>query len=387
MNSPTQEIDSITAGGQTARRSPLKPMAFVAICLLGVVLLFLLAEGLGSVLFVVHDYVSYWTHVIDMEHSTQYDPELGWVNVPNFYSKDFYNPGVYVRTDSQGFRNGEEFARAVPAGRLRVVCTGASMTFAVGVDNDHTWCQILSTQDHRLQTINMGVPGYGLDQVYLLQLREGSKLDYDIQLLAITTDYFRRMTKGNLLGYDKPMLELRNGELVVTRVPVPKSSVFTRWTYWISKLRSVGVLQKFRARFQTARSFDAKTIAAINHNTEQVSDKVLDNLQAEDRRKNAMTVIVFLPSMEELTGASPSTAWRDFVREESAKRGIPFLDLLDDAKKLPISELDKLFLSGEQHYSDAVGHFSDYGNEYVSRRIHEALTADPTVTARLAGLQ
>jgi hypothetical protein len=52
-----------------------------------------------------------------MVHSTQFDPELGWVNVPNFYSKNFYGPGLYLQTNSRGFRNREEFAP--PSFRLR----------------------------------------------------------------------------------------------------------------------------------------------------------------------------------------------------------------------------------------------------------------------------
>jgi hypothetical protein len=373
--------------GKSLPRAILKSVLFVFACLLGVFILFLLVEGLGSTVFVIHDYVSYWTRVVDMEHSTQYDAELGWVNIPNFYSKDFYDPGVYVQTNSQGFRNREEFTLPVPPTRLRVVCTGASMTFGVGVDNDHVWCQQLSSLDHRLQAVNMGVPGYGLDQVYLLQRRE-SQLDYDVQILAICTDYFRRMTKGNLLGYDKPMLVLRGDELVTTHVPVPKSSIFTRWTYWIAKLKSVAMLQKVRGKLQPARHLDANLIPTINRNTERITAQILKDEQAGDRSRKRITVVLFLPALDELTGTGTSTAWRDFLRDESARQGIPFLDLLDDARKLPISELDKLFIpNGSQRYGDTGGHFSDYGNEYVSRQVYQVLAANPEVAGKLSGLR
>ena len=384
----TELAEPDTKEGAVARGALLKSVAFVATCLFGAVILFLLFEGLGNTLFIIHDYVSYWGHVVDMEHSTQFDPELGWVNIPNFYSKDFYDPGIYVQTNSRGFRNQEEFALQVPAAKLRVICSGDSFTFGVGVDNDHTWCEQLSSLDHRLQTVNMGVPGYGADQMYLLQLRETSRLDYDVQIFAVITDDFRRMMKGNLLGYGKPMLALRGDELVTTHVPVQKSSVFTRWIFWTGKFKSVAMLQRVGGKLQPARRYDANLIATITRNTQQVTAKVLENLQATDRHKNSVMVVLLLPTFDELTATGPSAAWRDFLRDESAKQGITFIDLLDDAKKLPISELEKLFIpNGSQRYSDTGGHLTDYGNEYVSRKVYQALTANPEVASRLSTLR
>jgi hypothetical protein len=36
---------------------------------------------------------------------TKYDSVLGWVNEKNVDIKDMYGPGIYLRTNSQGFRN------------------------------------------------------------------------------------------------------------------------------------------------------------------------------------------------------------------------------------------------------------------------------------------
>jgi hypothetical protein len=366
----------------------IKWVAFVATSLLGVCILFLLCEGLASTVFVIQDYVLRWTRVVDMAHSTQFDAELGWVNIPNFYSKDFYDPGVYIQTNSRGFRNREEFLPQVPATKLRVTCVGDSMTFGVGVDNDHAWCEQLSSFDHRMQTVNMGVPGYGLDQTYLLQLREGSRLEYDVRLVAVITDDFRRMTQSNLLGYGKPMLQLRGDELVETHVPIRKSSIFTRWTPWIAKLRSMSIMQKVVWRLQPAPHAPSFLPSVATHNVQQITAKILENLQTADRRKNRIAVVLFLPTLDELIGTGPPATWHDFLRDESTKRGITFIDLLNDAKTLPVSEAGKLFISdGAQRYSDTVGHLSDYGNEYVSRRVYKALTANPEVAAKLSRLR
>jgi hypothetical protein len=51
-----------------------------------------------------------------------------------------------------------------------------------------------------------------------------------------------------------------------------------------------------------------------------------------------------------------------------------------------MSEYKKLFISIPQRYSFTVAHFTNAGNEYVSRKIYEALAANPEVAAKLARL-
>ena len=75
---------------------------------------------------------------------TKYDPDLGWVNGPNIHIPNMYGPGVYLKTNSQGFRNNYDFDTAVPNGKYRIICSGDSFTLGYGVDNDHTWCQLLT---------------------------------------------------------------------------------------------------------------------------------------------------------------------------------------------------------------------------------------------------
>jgi len=368
-------------------KSVLRSIGFVSFCLLAVVVLFLLFEGLSSSWRSVHGFVSSVNNRdVDMAYSTQYDPELGWVNIPNFYSRNFYNPGVYVQTDSKGFRNREEIEVQVPVGKLRVVCSGDSFTFGIGVDNDHTWCEQLSSLDQRLQAVNMGVPGYGVDQIYLMYRRDGTRLDYDAQIFALITDDFRRMQKNSFLGYGKPELEVRDGQLEVTDVPVKKASGLSRAVSGsgslFANLSSVAVLQSLLDKFRPARHSSSHPIP---DNTREVTAKILESLQALNHKKNATLVVVLLPTLGELTAAGPSQSWRGFLRDESAKQGITFIDLLEDAQTLPISELDKLFIPhGSQRFMGTAGHLSDYGNQYVSRKIYQALQANPVISVRLS---
>jgi len=43
---------------------------------------------------------------------------LGWVSRPNFYDRDLYGPGVYLRTNAQGFQNNHPVAVRVSPARI-----------------------------------------------------------------------------------------------------------------------------------------------------------------------------------------------------------------------------------------------------------------------------
>ena len=68
------------------------------------------------------------TNIVAERRHTQYDPDLGWVNEPNIDIPDMYGPGIYLRTNSQGFRNNHDISPAVPAGKARIISLSARVT-------------------------------------------------------------------------------------------------------------------------------------------------------------------------------------------------------------------------------------------------------------------
>ena len=104
---------------------------------------------------------------------TEYDPLLGWINKPNISIDHMYGPNVYLKTNGQRFRNKDDFTVRVPERKIRVICSGDSFTLGYGVDNEHTWCNLLERIDPRIQSVNMGQGGYGVGQAYLWYKREG----------------------------------------------------------------------------------------------------------------------------------------------------------------------------------------------------------------------
>jgi hypothetical protein len=160
--------------------------------LVAAAVLFLLFEGFSSIALIVHQVACCRVVFAGRLHS-RYDRELGWVGIPNLYAADVYGPGKYVKTNSLGYRNQRDFDRRVPPGNVRVLCSGDSMTFGLGVANDDAWCQALEARDPRLQTVNMGQSGYGIDQMFLWYRRDIDRLDADVHILAAIDNDFVRM--------------------------------------------------------------------------------------------------------------------------------------------------------------------------------------------------
>src|SRR5262249_673910 len=174
-------------------------LGLVSINIFVLVSLLIAIEGLASYGLLLRDVMT--TNPLAERRHTKYDADLGWVNEPNVYIRDMYGSGVYFQTNAQGFRNNHDITSSVPDGKARVICSGDSFTLGYGVDNDHTWCELLSVIDPQLETVNMGQGGYGVDQAYLWYKRDARKIEHQFQILAFITDDFYRVLSDSFSGY------------------------------------------------------------------------------------------------------------------------------------------------------------------------------------------
>ena len=125
-----------------------------------------LIEGLASLVITAGLYFGPSSRFAQDQYS-RYDPELGWVALPNVALPDMWGPGIGLYTDSNGFRGRTETPVAPPADKVRVMCSGDSFTFGSGVADEATWCAQLAARDPRIEAINLGQGGYGVDQAFL----------------------------------------------------------------------------------------------------------------------------------------------------------------------------------------------------------------------------
>lgn len=334
-------------------------------------ILLFIVEGLSSYLYV--GYKVFESQPIAERKHTEYDEELGWVNLPNIYVKDMYGPGVSLTTNSQRYRNQNEFGFEVPDGKVRIVCSGDSFTLGYGVDDDHTWCQLLTTMDDRLETVNLGQGGYGVDQAYLWFKRNANMLEHNIHIFAFITDDFRRMQNNSFAGYGKPVLTIRDGSLYQANKPVRKRAYYspylttalTRLEMLTEELRTTRLLRK-----DTSQSESKKTNVlgnGRNRHTQEVVSMIFAELQRINKSKQSLFILVYLPSNhKEYMGDYLTDYWRKYVQREAEDKGYVFIDMVQELRSLPPTTVKELFLVKD-------GHYSLRGNKFVADILFQTL--------------
>jgi len=316
---------------------------------------------------------------------TEYDRDLGWVSLPNIYLPNMYGPGKYLRTNSQRFRNNADFTPTAPSGKARIICSGDSFTFGFGVDNDHTWPQLLTTRAPNIETVNMGQGGYGADQTYLWYKRDAAALNHDIQIFAIILPDLYRMQHPMFNGYGKPVLAIENDHLVTTNVPVPRSLTVRspRLLRLQNAVLNLSMTRLLRRMLGLDTLEVTETQKERNRETAEVLVPMLDDLRTTNRARSSVLVLAYFPTREEY-GADLGASWRKFLAEYAQQRGVLFIDLADDFRRLPPGELDKLFIgTGAINFPGAAGHYTEAGNAFVADLIYRRLLANPGTAAKL----
>jgi hypothetical protein len=302
---------------------------------------------------------------------TQYDALLGWVNTPNTDVPDMYGPGVRLHINRQGFRSDRDFAREVPGGKLRAICSGDSFTLGYGVDNAHTWCELLTTLDPRLETVNMGQGGYGADQAYLWYKRDGAALSHQLTIFAFIGDDLPRMSAAAFSGYAKPRLAIENGALRVTGVPVP-GPANPQVRRWLERARRLRTVRAFNLLREKAGLGSRETADLTIDETQQLIAVMLADLRALAEQRSSRLVLVFLPTELDLEDAD--TDWVPPVAARARALNIPYIDLTADFAAVPAAERAGLFIKkGQLDYPGAEGHYTVAGNELVAHALHREL--------------
>ena len=118
---------------------------------------------------------------------TMMDPRLGWRPRPGYR---FANIHVNV----QGLRGSGDYAETRSSDVLRVAAFGDSLVFGYEIDDGDCWPAIMEKLFPKLEVLDYGVLGYGLDQAYLRYKAEGQRLAPEIVLIGCTPGVNDRCT-------------------------------------------------------------------------------------------------------------------------------------------------------------------------------------------------
>jgi hypothetical protein len=353
---------------QRLRKGLIAATIAVIVCILTLAVV----EGLSSLTLFTRDVLLARSRALPS--FMQPDTLLGWINIPNTRLLNVYGPGNNVTINSRAFRGTQEYDSIRPPDKLRILCSGDSFTFGVGNSDHQNWCARLQDQDARLQTVNLGHGGWGIDQAYLFYHRDGLKLSHDVHVFAFIPDDFWRTTWTMYTGYPKPRFLIENGQLALTNVPVRRPN---RLALWISsgKLAEMRFVQ-LGTRILN-RVFDRPPAAAPTTTVADVREVALRLIENLDRtsRQNGTTV-VFVLLAERQTVYREERRLHEFLASELARRNLPFIDLWSAFQKLPAEQLSGLFDNRWKHYSVA-------GNDLVATEIYRRLRALPEIANRL----
>src|SRR5215831_15854323 len=158
-----------------------------------------------------------------------YDPSKGWMPKPNLRDVRVFNNKI-LNTNSKGLRGKRDFSYTKDKEKLRILILGDSFTFGDEVSDNETYAYYLQQMLPQTEVINMGVHGYGHDQMLILLRDEGIRYEPDIVILGfLGLDMSRNLLRFR--DFAKPRFVLETGRLKLTGVPVsrPKEIIERDW--------------------------------------------------------------------------------------------------------------------------------------------------------------
>ena len=166
----------------------------------------------------------------------QYHPIIGYLFTPGLVARIPSEGGGYLMTINQsGFRCRHELTEKRPPGSPLILLFGDSFTAGDGVSDGYRFGDLLEQRLERPHVINLGLPGTGTDQQYLIFRELAKDLEYDLLLICPLVENIRRVANrfrattsrqdGSQEYLAKPYFELVDGGLNLRHVPVPKGLI------------------------------------------------------------------------------------------------------------------------------------------------------------------
>lgn len=230
----------------------------------------------------------------------RYDPLLGWRPRPDLAISMW--DGKKLTTNAQGFRSHRDYAAEKSSSSLRLLVLGDSFTFGEEVADDEVWTQRLELLCPRLEVFNLGVHGYGHDQMLLLLRELGRQLAPDVVLVGfLNTDMYRNVL--SFRDYAKPRFVLEGGELRLSSIPVPTPEELLRSDRWRPRLVDFAVLAG--SRFENLvglRTWRKRRMTAV----------LIGEIARFSSGLDASPALVFLPAGSDLEGPDPERHFERF---------------------------------------------------------------------------
>jgi hypothetical protein len=218
-----------------------------------------------------------------------YDPSKGWRTKPNLRDMKVFDDKI-LNTNSKGFRGKKDFLYFKNKEKLRILILGDSFTFGDEVSDDETYSYYLQEMLPQTEVINLGVHGYGHDQMLILLNEEGVKYEPDIVVLGfIRSDMSRNLSKFR--DFAKPRFVLKKDGLKVIGTPVPRPEDILLWDWTRPRIFDMFSIIRYKVR---------ELSGLHKKEMDDVKTAILTDIIKSIESIHAIPILVYLPTRKEI---------------------------------------------------------------------------------------
>lgn len=250
---------------------------------------------------------------------TCYDPDRGWALRPGV-SGWWHKEGASVVSINQGGFRGPEVMKAKPPGTVRIAMLGDSYTQAIQVPYEQTFCAVSAQKlaecpavaGLHVQSLNLGVDGYGTAQELITLRRQAWAYSPDIVVLAL---FLGNDVRNNSVVLEtnqcRPFYVYKDGKLAAAG-PFVESPEYRAWCMARFDFRNVGLFALLKNGWEILRDYEGRPTAeypaeaAINYDVYrppvdqawkdawQVTEELVTEMHKEVAAHHAMFLVVTL---------------------------------------------------------------------------------------------
>lgn len=282
------------------------------------------------------------------------DRDLGWVcnNTTRFlkFSNNRYNNlNIEYYINRQGFRYKYDFFLNDIA-ESNVMMLGDSFLFGVYLKENETITTILNRKfKNRLNFVNIGVPGYGIDQMYLTYTKFNEIIKPKIIILFyIDADVYRTREAFRITeGMNKPSFKIEDDKLKLRGYEKPS---FIELIFHKSYFLNI-----FYKKYSHLQS-------------KNLTEKIFDELIDKTLRNNQKILIIRCPTVYQLLHNDPINSLS--FEKLLINKNVYYYEMFIDLKKMDNETIGKMYLKND-------GHLTPYGTEivvhFISNKLNEIL--------------
>lgn len=308
----------------------------------------------------------------------EYHPVLGWYSQKNKAAilESPHFAAATIHTNSSGFRGTREYALKKTVKTIRIAALGDSFVFGFGVQDQEAFPALIESRDPNREVLNIGIPGYAIDQIYLSYREIAKAYHPDIVLVGIYPQDFRRCLFFSAnTEVMKPYFSLEtNGKLLLHHVPGPPSSTEAQnqITPLIRQTFSQKILNQsaFYRWVKTSLIKLAKNLELIDPESTNewlIGRAILHQLIREIRQNGSTPILVLIPSVDWIQNTREIPLEKSILRFARREK-IGLINLKPDfAKAVAKDGLESYYIKDDWHWSPQ-GHAlaADLIDQYLS---------------------